>query len=138
MIDGKNINIEQLNDFMSTSMSGYLEMEVIEVGDNFLKMKMPVSDKTRQPFGILDGGASMALAETAASLAGNLMAEPDKRCVGLEINGNHIKAIKSGFVVATASPIHLGKTTQIWQIVIHSDKDALVCMSRMTLAVIDK
>jgi len=138
MIDHKNINIDELNDFISGSMSGFLGMEVIELGSDFLDMKMPVSDKTRQPFGILNGGASMALAESAASLGGNLIVARDQKCVGLEINGNHVKAISKGNVIARAKAIHVGKRTHVWEIMIRDNGGDLVCMARMTLAVLPK
>ncbi|MFT5479384.1 MAG: 1,4-dihydroxy-2-naphthoyl-CoA hydrolase [Bacteroidia bacterium] len=138
MLGGKNINLNELNRFISNSLSGHLGMEVTEIGSNSLTMKMPVDDRTKQPMGILNGGASLALAESVASLAGNLSAPEGKACVGLEINGNHLKAVRSGYVHAKASPIHLGGRTQVWQIDITNDHSDLICICRMTLAVIEK
>jgi 1,4-dihydroxy-2-naphthoyl-CoA hydrolase len=138
MLGGKNINLNELNRFISNSLSGHLGMEVTEIGSNSLTMKMPVDDRTKQPMGILNGGASLALAESVASLAGNLSAPEGKACVGLEINGNHLKAVRSGYVHAKASPIHLGGRTQVWQIDITNDSSDLICICRMTLAVIEK
>lgn len=113
-------------------------MEVTDLGEDFLEMRMPVQAKTHQPFGILNGGASMALAESAASLAGNLVVRPDHVCVGLEINGNHIRSERSGYVIARATPIHIGKKTHVWQIEIRNEGGDLVNTSRMTLAVLPK
>lgn len=138
MINGKNINLEQLNAFLQESMSGYLSMEVIFVEEGSLKMRMPVDKRTMQPFGILNGGASMALVESAASLAANLHVPDDKMCVGLEINGNHIKSVRSGHVVAEAKLAHSGRTTQVWSVEVRDDIGDLVCLSRMTMAVMDK
>jgi len=138
MIDSKNIKIEDLNAFMDNSMSGFLEMEVTALGEDFLEMRMPVQSKTHQPFGILNGGASMALAESAASLAGNLIVGPENVCVGLEINGNHLRSERSGYVTARATPIHLGKKTHVWNIEIRNENGDMVNISRMTLAVLPK
>lgn len=118
-------------------MSGHLEMEVTDLGPDYVEMRMPVNEKTIQPFGLLNGGASMALAESAASLGGNLIIGGRGQCVGLEINGNHVKAVRSGFVTGKAKAIHVGKRTQIWEILIRDEEGALVCVSRMTLAVLD-
>ncbi len=123
---------------MDNSMSSFLEMEVTGLGVDFLEMRMPVQSKTHQPFGILNGGASMALAESAASLAGNLVVGPDNVCVGLEINGNHLRSERSGYVIARATPIHLGKKTQVWNIEIRNENGDMVNISRMTLAVLPK
>jgi 1,4-dihydroxy-2-naphthoyl-CoA hydrolase len=138
LIDHKNINLDQLNLMLKQTVSEQLGMEVVEVGADFMVMRMPVDHRTHQPYGVLNGGASMALAESVASFAGNLMLPPNKFCVGLEINGNHIKSIRSGWVYAKATPIHIGNKTHVWSINITNDKDELICISRMTLAVLDK
>jgi 1,4-dihydroxy-2-naphthoyl-CoA hydrolase len=138
MIPHKNIKVEELNTFLKDSMAEALEMEVCAIGPDSLTMKMPVNHKTKQPLGLLNGGASLALAENVASLAGNLIVNPDHYCVGLEINGNHLKSARSGFVYARATPLHLGKKTHVWQIHITNDSEELVCVSRMTLAVLPK
>ncbi|MCB9244868.1 MAG: hotdog fold thioesterase [Flavobacteriales bacterium] len=137
MIDHKNIKIEDLNRLLQGTMSGHLEMEVTELGPDYLDMRMPVNAKTIQPYGVLNGGASMALAESAASLGGNLITRGERQCVGLEINGNHVRAVRSGSVTGRAKAIHVGKRTQIWEITIRDDDGNLVCISRMTLAVLD-
>ncbi len=119
-------------------MSETLGMEVEELGEDYLLMKMPVDNRTKQPYGILNGGACMALAETVASFAGNiLLRKENKHCVGLEINGNHLRSVRDGYVHAKASPIHIGKRTHVWNIDITDDDNNLVCKARMTLAVVD-
>lgn len=100
---------------------------------------MPVDHRTKQPAGILHGGASAALAETLGSMAANLCVDRSKKsCVGLEINANHIRQVRSGFVYGVAMPIHIGATTQLWDIQIRNDKDKLVCISRLTMAVLNR
>ncbi len=123
---------------LKNTLSENLGMQMVEIGPDYLIMKMPVDHRTMQPFGILDGGASMALVESVASFAGNIWVKPDnKMCVGLEINGNHIRSVKSGWVYGKATPIHTGKTTHVWSVDITTEDDKLVCKARMTLAVID-
>ncbi len=135
---GKNINPDDLNHFSRGTMAEALEMEVTEVGDNWLIMKMPVNWKVKQPLGLLHGGASMALAENAGSLAANLMAGEGKACLGLEINGNHVRSVSEGVIYAKASPLHIGKRTHIWEIRITDEMDRLVCISRITMAVMNQ
>ncbi len=131
-------NLEVLNGWRGKGASDTMGIEMIEVGDNFLKAKMPVDERTRQPFGILHGGASCVLAETLGSVAGSLCVEYGKQIVvGLEINANHIRPAKEGWVIGTATPLHLGSTTQVWEIKITNELDKLVCISRLTLAVKD-
>lgn len=114
-------------------------MEWEEIGPNFLKMKMPVDSRTLQPYGLLHGGASCALAETVGSVASALVIDTEKFiCVGLEINANHIRGERSGFVSATATPLHLGATTHVWDIKIHNEAGKLVCISRLTVAILKK
>lgn len=136
LFEGKNITISGLNAVLKGTMSEALGMEVHEIGPDWLTIKMPVDHRTIQPHGILNGGASLALAETAASFAGNILVAPDHRCAGLEINGNHLKSVRSGWVYGTARPIHLGKSTHVWSVEIKDEEGALVCISRMTLAVL--
>jgi 1,4-dihydroxy-2-naphthoyl-CoA hydrolase len=114
-------------------------MEWVEVGDNYLKIRMPVDERTKQPYGLLHGGASVALAETVGSVASHFLVDPDKFiCVGLEINANHVRGIREGFVMATCTPIHIGASTHVWDIKIHDEKEKLVCVSRLTVAVLKK
>lgn len=120
-------------------MPQYLGMEFSEIGPDFLTLRMPVDDRTHQPDGILHGGASVALAETVGSYAATLVIDPSKyRCVGQEINANHIRAVTSGFVSATARPYHIGRRSHVWEIRIVDERDKLVCISRLTMAIIDK
>jgi 1,4-dihydroxy-2-naphthoyl-CoA hydrolase len=120
------------------TMVEYLGIEVIEIGSDFLKARMPVDHRTRQPYGLLHGGASVTLAETLGSIASALVIDQQKfYCVGLEINANHIRGVREGFVTGTARPLHIGKTTHVWDIRIHDDHDQLVCVSRLTVAIIN-
>lgn len=120
-------------------MPKYLGMEFTEIGPDFLTLRMPVDDRTHQPDGILHGGASVALAETAGSYAASLVVDPSKyRCVGQEINANHIRAVTSGLVIGTARPYHIGRRSHVWEIRIVDERDKLVCISRLTMAIIDK
>jgi 1,4-dihydroxy-2-naphthoyl-CoA hydrolase len=119
------------------TMVEHIGIEITEVGDNFLRGTLPVDHRTVQPMGLLHGGASMALAETLGSLAANLAVDPEKYyCVGLDINGNHIRAARSGKVTGTAIPLHLGSSTQVWSIEIRDEADRLTCISRLTMAVL--
>ncbi len=107
------------------------------VGDDFLEARMPVDERTRQPYGLLHGGASCALAETIGSVASALVVDHNSfYCVGLEINANHVRSAKSGWVTGTVRPLHLGATTHVWDIRITDEAGKLVCVSRLTVAVI--
>ncbi|MBC7447494.1 MAG: hotdog fold thioesterase [Hymenobacteraceae bacterium] len=123
-----------------TTLGGTLGIEITETGERTLTARMPVGPPVHQPMGMLHGGASVALAETVGSLAGWL-ALPDparQACVGLEINANHLRPVRDGYVVARAEAVHIGRRTQVWDIRIRQETtDALVCISRLTLAVID-
>ena len=129
---------EILNSFNKNTLAQTLGIEITEIGANFLRGRMPVDARTHQPFGLLHGGASVALAETLGSCAGHLTLSDDRMVVGLEINANHVRGAKSGFVYGTARPLHLGGRTQVWEIKIEDEANALVCISRITLAVIPK
>ncbi|MBB5887026.1 hotdog fold thioesterase [Xanthomonas protegens] len=109
-----------------------------EAGPDWLRATMPVDARTRQPYGLLHGGASVVLAETLGSTAGNLCVEPGRICVGLEINANHLRSARSGVVTGTARPLHVGRTTQVWEIHIEDAAGKPVCVSRLTLAVVDR
>ena len=129
--------VEALNASNPGTLNEALGIRLTEVGDDFLRGTMPVDERTRQPFGLLHGGASVALAETLGSMAGWMCLPDDgSRCVGVEINANHLKAMRGGSVTGTAKPLHLGRSTQVWEIRITDDADALVCISRLTLAVV--
>ena len=130
--------LEQLNRVTPT-LDRHLGIEYVEVGDDYLKATMPVDHRTRQPMGLLHGGASVALAETLGSAGAFLCVDANAfSIVGLEINANHIRAVRSGLVTGTAKPIHIGRTTQLWEIRITDEADKLACISRITIAVLEK
>ena len=119
-------------------MPGHLGIEFLEAGDDWLTARMPVDDRTRQPAGILHGGASLVLAETLASTAAYFCIDANlKMCVGLEINANHIRSVREGYVYGRASPLHMGRSTHVWEIRMTDEKGRLVCISRCTLAILD-
>lgn len=131
--------LELINSFAKKTMAAHLGIEFTQVGNDFLRARMPVDERTVQPFGILHGGASASLAETVGSIAGAFCVDRDKKIVvGLEINCNHVRSIREGYVYGTARPIHLGGLTQIWDIRILDEREKLVCISRLTLAVLDR
>ncbi len=129
----------RLNQLSKSTLVDHLGIIITEVGDDFVRGRMPVDARTRQPFGLLHGGASVVLAETLGSLAGSLCIDATKNMtVGIEINANHVRAAKDGVVTGTARPLHVGRSTQIWEIRIVDDNDKLVCISRFTLAVVPR
>jgi 1,4-dihydroxy-2-naphthoyl-CoA hydrolase len=133
----KNYSVEDVE--TKGTMVEHLGIEVTELGDDFVRGTMPVDDRTKQPFGILHGGASVALAETLASYGGYLTINPEKyHVVGVEINANHLKVAKSGIVTGKCSPIKRGRSTQVWQTEITDEDDELICVSRITLMVLDR
>jgi 1,4-dihydroxy-2-naphthoyl-CoA hydrolase len=133
----KTITLEKIKDFGRDSMAGFLGMEWTAIGDDYLQISMPINERTKQPYGIMHGGASCALAETVGSVASALVINQDKfYCVGLEINANHIRSVRQGLVIGTATPLHLGRTTHVWDIKIHDENQKLVCVSRHTVAII--
>ena len=134
-----NITPDQLNPLSRGNMGEHLGMEVIEVGEDYIKGRMPVDHRTRQPYGLLHGGASVALAETLGSVASAFVVDRSKYdCVGLEINANHVRGVREGFVYGVVRPVHLGKTTHVWDIRISDEREKLVCISRLTVAIIKK
>ena len=135
----KGITIEQLNKLSVNTLANSLGIEFVAIGDDFISARMPVDHRTHQPLGMLHGGASVALAETLGSLGAYCCLDNRLQyCVGLEINANHIKSIKEGYVVGTARAIHIGKKTQVWEIKITNDQKELICISRITMAVLDR
>lgn len=130
--------LDALNAMGADTLVDHLGIEFTEIGADFLTAKMPVDRRTKQPFGLLHGGASVALAETLGSVAASLCVDPaTKRCVGLEINANHIRAARDGHVWGTATSLHVGRGTQVWQIEIRDALERLVCVARLTMAVLD-
>src|SRR5262245_4790863 len=133
----KNLQLHEINALAKGTMSEFLGIEFTEIGPDFLKGHMPVDAKTRQPYGLLHGGASCVLAETLGSVASALVIDPDNfLCVGLEINANHVRGVRAGMVTAIVTPLHLGKTTHIWDIRIQDEQQKLVCVSRLTVAIL--
>ena len=130
-------DLEHINGWNGNSMVDHLGMRVTEIGDDYLRGTMPVDHRTKQPFGLLHGGASVALAESLGSLAGTMCLDATKEmAVGLEINANHLRAVTDGVVTGTARPLHVGRSTQVWEIRIEDERGRLVCISRLTLAVV--
>jgi 1,4-dihydroxy-2-naphthoyl-CoA hydrolase len=119
------------------TMIDHLGIEILELGEDFITGRMPVDHRTHQPAGLLHGGASVALAETLGSLGATFCVDRDKFvCVGQEINANHIRSVTEGWVIGTARPYHIGRSSQVWEIRISDERDKLVCISRITMAVI--
>jgi len=133
----KTNSLDQLSKIADNTMAEFLGLKWVEIGDDFLKLSMPVNNKTRQPYGFLHGGASCVLAETIGSVASALVIDREKYyCVGLEINANHLRSVSEGTVTAIAKPLHLGKTTHVWDIRIYDDQQKLFCISRLTVAIL--
>jgi len=139
MIFPENLTLDTLNDWGKNTMTDFLGIEFTKIGIDFLEATMPVSARTKQPLGLLHGGANVVLAETLGSVAATLTLDKEKQfCVGLEINANHLKSVREGFVKGVASPIHLGKKTQVWEIKIYTESGDLSCISRITMAILEK
>ncbi len=135
----KNLTLKDIPDWGKNTMSEHLGIKLTEVGQDFLKATMPVDERTRQPYGLLHGGASVSLAETLGSIGSALVIDMDLyQCVGLEINANHIRSASEGLVTGIASPIHLGNSTHVWDIKIYDEKERLLCISRLTVAILQK
>ncbi len=134
-----NPTLEQIAKSRANTMVDHLGIEFTDIGDDFLVAKMPVDQRTKQPYGIMHGGASCALAETVASVAASLCVDTDKKvCVGLEINTSHVRMVRSGFVKGTARPLHIGQSTHLWEIEIVNEQNQLVSMSRLRMNILDK
>src|SRR6476469_4220051 len=122
----KNLQLSDFTHFGKNTMGDHLDIRFTEVGDNFLKGTMPVDERTKQPYGLLHGGASCVLAETLGSVASALVIDTEKKiCVGLEINANHIRSARSGLVTGICKPIHLGASTHVWDIRIEDENNKL-------------
>ena len=135
----QGISLDQLDQLNKNNLAEHLGMQFTEIGDNYLKATMPVDHRTQQPYGLLHGGASVALAETLGSVGSALIIDLEKYiCVGIEINANHVRGVKSGIVTGIATPIHIGSSTHVWDIKIYDDKEKLVCISRLTVSVLNK
>lgn len=135
----ENMTLDAIQSFGKNTMVEHIGIEFIEIGENYIKAKMPVDHRTVQTYGLLHGGASVALAETIGSIASALIIDREKfYCVGLEINANHIRSATKGFVFGTALPLHVGNLTHVWEIKIHDDQEKLLCVSRLTVAIIKR
>jgi len=139
MLLKEKVDLEFLNDLGKNTMVNFLGIRITKIGHDFLEATMPVNERTKQPMGLLHGGANVVLAETLGSIASSLVIDSKKQyCVGLEINANHLKSVKEGLVKGITRPIHIGKKTQVWEIKIFSEKEELTCISRITMAVMDR
>ena len=135
----KSFSVAQLEGLEKNTMAEQLGIEWSEVGPDFIRARMPVDRRTLQPYGLLHGGASVALAETIGSIGAAMTVDKDKFiAVGIEINANHVRSARNGFVMGTARPIHTGSTTQVWDIRIEDEKGKLICVSRLTVAILKK
>ncbi len=133
----KVFTLDDLKSLHVDTAEGHLGIEFSAIGDDWLAARMPVDARTVQPFRILHGGASVLLAESVGSCAANLCVDHERfYCVGLDINANHVRGVKSGWVTGTARPLHIGKSTHVWQIHITNEAGALVCVSRLTMSVL--
>jgi 1,4-dihydroxy-2-naphthoyl-CoA hydrolase len=131
--------LDELNQWTAGNLMEYLGILFTEIGQDYIQAQMPVTTRHHQTFGILHGGASVTLAESVGSIAANMVVDRALfACVGLEINANHIRSVREGIVTATAKPIHIGKTTQVWEILLHDAAGKLTCACRHTLAVRSK
>lgn len=131
------ISLERIEQLGRDTAVETLGIEVVEIGDDFLRGRVPVNRRTCQPYGLLHGGVSVTLAETLGSLGAAFACPPGQRVVGLDINANHLRATQSGWVTATARPVHIGRTTQVWQIDMQDDQGRPTCVSRITMAVLE-
>ena len=135
----KQEKLKRINDSIQNTMTSTIGIEITDIGDDFICGKMLVDERTTQPFGLLHGGASVALAETLGSIGGGIKVySNNETVVGIEINANHLKSVRDGWVYGKATPIRIGKKIQVWNIEITNEDDDLICVSRLTLAVIPK
>jgi uncharacterized protein (TIGR00369 family) len=133
----RQASVADLNALSEGTAMRPLGIEFTEIGPDYLRATMPVDARTRQPYGLLHGGASVLLAETLGSTAAGLCTAPGQGVVGIEINANHLAGVRDGVVTGTARPLHVGRSTQVWEIRIEDGRGRLACISRLTLAVVD-
>lgn len=136
MIWRRSVTLDALNAMGKNNMVGLLDIRFERLGDDLLEVTMPVDDRTRQPFGLLHGGASVVLAESLGSVAGYLCTEGEQKVVGVEVNANHLRPVREGRVRGVCRPLHVGRRNQVWQIEIFDERDRLCCVSRLTAAVV--
>lgn len=135
----KEYDLDMLNGLRNANMAGHIGIEFLEIGDDYLKARMPVDERTKQAFGILHGGASCVLSETLGSVAAWMCIDPtQKRAVGIEINANHLRSASDGFVTGICKPVKVGRTLHVWNTEIFKDDGKLSCTSRLTCAILDK
>ncbi len=135
----KSLRIEEIQALGKGTMGSHVGIEFTEIGENYIKARMPVDERTRQPYGFLHGGASATLAETIGSVGSAYVIDHSRNyCVGLEINANHIRSVSEGYVYGTAVALHLGSTTHVWDIKIYSEQEKLICVSRLTVAILKR
>ena len=130
------VSVETLTEIHRQTTVAHLGIEFLEVGDDFIRARVPVDHRTHQPYGILHGGVSVVLAETLGSCGAASSAPPGHRAVGLDINANHIRSASSGWVTGTARPVHIGRTTHVWQVDLVNEQGQLTCVSRITMAIL--
>ena len=135
----EGVTLDTLNKLSRKTMAERIGIEFTAIGPDYMEAKMPVDERTHQPFGMLHGGASVALAETMGSVAATCCVDTTRQfCVGLDINANHVRSVRQGFVKGITRPLHIGKKTQVWEIRIVNEQEELVCISRITMAVLEK
>lgn len=135
----KQLSLASFEGLGKNTMGEHIGIRFSEVGDNYLKATMPVDDRTKQPYGLLHGGASVALAETLGSVGAAMVIDPEQFiCVGQEINANHLRGVRSGLVTGITTPIHIGSSSHVWEIKIYDEAEKLVCISRLTVAILKK
>lgn len=135
----KQYQLEEINRLFSMNMTGFLDIRAVEITADSLVVEMPINEKVKQPYGLLHGGASVVLAESAGSIASHMVIDPEVWAgVGLEVNANHIRPVTKGVVRGTCRALHIGKTTHVWDIQIHNERNQLVCISRLTTAIVKK
>jgi len=132
----QEMSLERLTRINANTAAEHLGIEFVEIGDDFIRGRVPVDARTRQPAGILHGGVSVVLAETLGSVSAACAAPAGTRVVGLDINANHIRSVSEGWVVGTAKPIHIGRTTHVWQIELTNEQGQITCVSRLTMAIL--
>ncbi len=139
MIWFREYDVSEINGRPKNHIGALLEIEFMEIGEDFITARMPVNERTHQPYGILHGGASVVLAETLGSVASSMVSDWDKYIgVGLEVNANHLRPVKSGYVTGVCKSIHIGGKTHVWDIKIYNDKGKMNCISRLTVAIVPK
>jgi 1,4-dihydroxy-2-naphthoyl-CoA hydrolase len=135
----KELSLDDIKPLGKGTMGEYIGIEWMELGENFIRARMPVDHRTKQPYGLLHGGASCVLSETIGSVASAMVVDHSKYiCVGMEINANHVRSAREGFVTGIATPLHLGSNTHVWDVKIYDELEKLVCVSRLTVAVIPR